>query len=854
VIPTGNNTATPSANLALLYGANTATPTPTGFSISPTGTINWASGQTFPITGTGGTITGITTSSPLTGTGTSGSVALGFNTSALETTLNTTYPQLNAENTFSNNNNFVGTIGSQGTLDLESTGVTSPYAPNLNSALLELSANAYNSNEGIPEALNFGWQSVATGGNTSSPSANLELLYGSGSTAPAATGLSIAPSGIITFASGQTFPGGGGGGGTITGVTAGTALTGGGNSGNVTLNVDTTKVVTGVAAGTGLTGGGTGGTPILAVDTTAVPLLSGNNVFTGPATFEGAFTFENLAMDLIPNGIASPSYASFYSPVLEQTALAYNTSLGASEPLNFGWQVTATGGNTASPSASLDLLYGANGSGPSATGLSFAPNGIITFASGQTFPGASGGTITGVTAGTDLTGGGSSGSVTLNVDTTKVVSGVTAGTGLTGGGTGGTPTLSVNSSVVPLLGELNIFSQQNQFKGGLTAYPGATSSLYGSNLVSSGIQADSGKSCIICDFAVAVLGTTDDGYGLWGEATTGTAVRGVASTGVGGSFAVNNNLGDATSDSYLAALVSYNAGSGGALQVGNSGYGTAAYISGDGGSGLLGNQLSGFAAGLWADSYGETAIIGSSDEYFGGAFFNNSSSNPTLEAINYGGGVSGLADAEGPKDLDGVFRAQGPGGVCGVSTSGDVSCTGQLKAINGVAGGSRKVETYAMQSPENWMEDFGSGKLQEGVAVVNIDPTFAETVSESADYHVFITPNADSKGLYVINKTTTSFEVRESGGGTSTLAFDYRIVAKRRGYETLRHVDVTESYNAEMKAATMARGSGVVRKSMPMAKSPLLGALGNHPRTVRPLSAPTPHRSMNRPANTPTHP
>ncbi|MEI4861382.1 hypothetical protein Q8G41_27725, partial [Klebsiella pneumoniae] len=39
---------------------------------------------------------------------------------------------------------------------------------------------------------------------------------------------------------------------------------------------------------------------------------------------------------------------------------------------------------------------------------------------GQTFPGTGTGTITGVTAGTDLTGGGGSGNVTLNVDTTKV--------------------------------------------------------------------------------------------------------------------------------------------------------------------------------------------------------------------------------------------------------------------------------------------------------------------------------------------------------------------------------------------------------------------------------------------------
>ena len=92
------------------------------------------------------------------------------------------------------------------------------------------------------------------------------------------------------------------------------------------------------------------------------------------------------------------------------------------------------------------------------------------------------------------------------------------------------------------------------------------------------------------------------------------------------------------------------------------------------------------------------------------------------------------------------------------------------------------------------MEDFGSATVQNGVVTVTIDPMFAKTVSATTDYHVFLTPNGDSKGLYVIAKTPTSFEVHESGGGRSTLAFDYRIVAKRRGYEKQRMTDVTEEF------------------------------------------------------------
>lgn len=133
-------------------------------------------------------------------------------------------------------------------------------------------------------------------------------------------------------------------------------------------------------------------------------------------------------------------------------------------------------------------------------------------------------------------------------------------------------------------------------------------------------------------------------------------------------------------------------------------------------------------------------------------------------------------------------------------------------AIAATGGGERKVENYSVQSPENWMDDFGSGVLQNGVAVVQIDPAFAETVSETADYHVFITPNGDAEALYVINKTATGFEVRESKGGASSLTFDYRIVAKRRGYEAQRLTDVTERFNAEQARAMPSKATGAPRK------------------------------------------
>jgi len=168
---------------------------------------------------------------------------------------------------------------------------------------------------------------------------------------------------------------------------------------------------------------------------------------------------------------------------------------------------------------------------------------------------------------------------------------------------------------------------------------------------------------------------------------------------------------------------------------------------------------------VWGDTnasanVNSAGVLGTADNADGGSFFNNSATYPTVYAKNLNSGSTGLFK---------VFQASTEKGTCGIG-DGDLACTGQVKTLVMTRAGARTVETYATQSAENWMEDYGTGVMEKGVSVVKIDPAFSETVSETADYHVFLTPNADSKGLYVINKTRASFEVRESGGGTSSLS------------------------------------------------------------------------------------
>jgi hypothetical protein len=294
--------------------------------------------------------------------------------------------------------------------------------------------------------------------------------------------------------------------------------------------------------------------------------------------------------------------------------------------------------------------------------------------------------------------------------------------------------------------------------------------------------------------------TSGYGNGVYGQSTSpnGTGVTGVNDSSAGGTGVngvVNATSGGSTGVSGTIASTSGAGVAGNATAA--SGYTNGVYgqSSSTNGAGVNGNAV--------ATSGGATGVVGSAFGADGGIGVWGS-----YQATS-GTGVGVRGDIESSSaGIAGLFiNASGQGlilsGVSGsnfdqvftVDASGDLDISGNLtvagsKSARVKLDDGREVALYAVESPENWFEDFGTAQLRAGAAQVSLEPGFLQTVDAAADYHVFLTPNGDCRGLYVANKTAAGFEVRELGGGNASIAFDYRIVAHRRGFEKVRLQDV----------------------------------------------------------------
>lgn len=114
-----------------------------------------------------------------------------------------------------------------------------------------------------------------------------------------------------------------------------------------------------------------------------------------------------------------------------------------------------------------------------------------------------------------------------------------------------------------------------------------------------------------------------------------------------------------------------------------------------------------------------------------------------------------------------------------VLIEGNLTTTGAVSvAVMPSDGATRRLQVMVSRQ-EGWVEDFGTAQLVNGRATVPLHPDFGALV-RSDDYHVFLTPRGNSRGLYVSDLGPPGFEVREQLFGRTDIAFSYRVVARRK--------------------------------------------------------------------------
>jgi hypothetical protein len=112
-----------------------------------------------------------------------------------------------------------------------------------------------------------------------------------------------------------------------------------------------------------------------------------------------------------------------------------------------------------------------------------------------------------------------------------------------------------------------------------------------------------------------------------------------------------------------------------------------------------------------------------------------------------------------------------------LSLAGTLTTEAQPLSVTRASTGAKLI-SYPVREAQPTIEDVGEARLVDGVSSVALDPTFATTLDQRAAYVIFLTPEGDSHGLYVAQKTPHGFTVRENEAGRSTLSFAYRIVGK----------------------------------------------------------------------------
>lgn len=155
-------------------------------------------------------------------------------------------------------------------------------------------------------------------------------------------------------------------------------------------------------------------------------------------------------------------------------------------------------------------------------------------------------------------------------------------------------------------------------------------------------------------------------------------------------------------------------------------------------------------------------------------------------ASTYSSGYGVLGTADGTTGTRYGVYGSASGGTTNYAmyAAGNFTCSGTKAATVRTVDGPKEV--YSQESPELWFEDFGSATVNNGIATVTLAADYMQTVTIDNDHQmkVFITPN-DDMGNWYISKNGNTFTVHAANAADGA-KFDFRVVAKRKGFEDLR--------------------------------------------------------------------
>jgi hypothetical protein len=274
-----------------------------------------------------------------------------------------------------------------------------------------------------------------------------------------------------------------------------------------------------------------------------------------------------------------------------------------------------------------------------------------------------------------------------------------------------------------------------------TSHAKSKAGLFGQDLSTSG------------SYDVGVAGSATRGTGVQGTSTSGAGVvgRSTSSNGIVGQTSMTGGTSGVLGQDLSTDLNSNNSGVSGSSQ---SGYGVNGMASGNG-------------EGVYAFSKGGIGLEAESD---------GPNPYPAL----------GLVTGKSFTPL--IVGNTSNGNYFEVDADANLTISGHLYTAGSCSSGclKRRVQSYGMTAAVPTIEDNGKAQLLGGVVSVHLDAAFANAIDPRQGYIVQITPEGDTRGLYVASRTPAGFVVRETMGGRASIPFAYRVVAHPYGVHAAR--------------------------------------------------------------------